>query len=110
MRYDKKHATETPNNNKFLLNSNRHGEGAENYYTLSFDYRFQHVDDEVWFAHAVPYTYTDMQNSIKQMMVGTGDIMRAEILCNSLSGMPVPLLTITENVDSYLRHEDQLML
>lgn len=44
------------------------------------------------------------------MMVGTGEIMRAEILCNSLSGMPVPLLTITENVDSYLRHEDQLML
>jgi len=41
MRYDKKHATETPNNNKFLLNSNGHGEGAENYFTLSFDYRFR---------------------------------------------------------------------
>ena len=34
--------------------------GVENYYTLSFDYRFEYTADEVWFAHAVPYTYTCM--------------------------------------------------
>ena len=43
-----------------MQNHNGLGEGVENYYTLSFDYRFEHPGDEVWFAHAVPYTFTDM--------------------------------------------------
>ena len=47
-------------NDRFLQNNNGHGEGTENYFTLSFDYRFEYPDDEVWFAHAVPYTYTEM--------------------------------------------------
>jgi hypothetical protein len=58
------------NNDKFLQNNNGHGEGVENYYTLSFDYRFEHPNDEVWFANAVPYTYTDMQKSVSSMMEG----------------------------------------
>lgn len=49
------------NDNKFLQKNNGHGEGVDNYYTLSFDYRFEHPNDVLWFAHAVPYTYTDMQ-------------------------------------------------
>jgi len=36
--------------------------------------------------------------------------MRAEILCNSLGGMPVPLITITENVQSFLPYGDLLAL
>jgi hypothetical protein len=49
------------NNNAFLLNNNGAGEGVDFYYTFSFTYEFQAgVDDEVWFAHAVPYTYTRM--------------------------------------------------
>ena len=52
------------NNDKFLYKNNGHGEGVENYYTLSFEYQFEHTDDEVWFAHAVPYTYTDLSNKM----------------------------------------------
>lgn len=52
------------NNNKFLQDNNGHGEGVENYYTLSFEYKFEYLEDEVWFAHAVPYTYTDMQSQV----------------------------------------------
>jgi len=44
------------------------GEGVDYYYTLSFDYKFDHLNDEVWFAHAVPYTYTQMCHSINTML------------------------------------------
>lgn len=31
------------------------------YYCLSFDYKFEHCDDEVLFAYTIPYSYTQMQ-------------------------------------------------
>ena len=86
-------------NDKFLYNNNGHGEGVENYFTLSFEYRFEYCEDEVWFAHAVPYTYSDMQRSVAGMMTPENSkIMRTEILCKTLSGLPVPLMTITQDV------------
>jgi hypothetical protein len=37
------------------------GEGVDNYFTFSFSYEFEaHENDEVWFAHAIPSTYTEM--------------------------------------------------
>lgn len=36
--------------------------------------------------------------------------MRKEILANTLSGVAIPLLTITEDVDSYLSYAEQLSL
>lgn len=90
--------------------NNGHGEGVETYFTLSFHYYFEHCEDEVWFAHAVPYTYTDMQNSVKDMITGNEKIIRKEILCNTLSGNPVPLLTITQNVETCLPHNEQILL
>ena len=54
----KMHANEN-NNNAFLYNNNGAGEGVGTYFTLSFTYEFTpNQDDEVWFAHAVPSTYT----------------------------------------------------
>ena len=51
--------------NRFLLDANGAGEGAENYYSLSFTYDFEaNKDDEVWFAHAIPYTYTDLNEQL----------------------------------------------
>lgn len=50
------------------MNNNGAGEGVENYYTFSFTYEFEpNQDDEVWFAHAIPYTYTDMQENLAEM-------------------------------------------
>jgi cytosolic carboxypeptidase protein 2/3 len=47
--------------NAFLLSNNGLGEGASTYFTLSFEYVFEaNKDEEVWFAHGIPYTYTDM--------------------------------------------------
>ena len=84
----------------------------ENYYTLSFEYKFEYLEDEVWFAHAVPYTYTDMQNQVNSLFQDphNNSILRKEILANTLSGIAVPLLTITENVDSYSFYSEQMLL
>jgi hypothetical protein len=91
---------------KFLQKNNGGGEGVDQYYTLSFDYRFESYNDEVWFAHAVPYTYTEMSRKLKGQCEEHPEIMRAEMLCNTLAGMPVPLITITENVDSYITYAE----
>lgn len=92
---------------KFLQNNNGLGEGALNYYTLSFDYKFEHAHDEVWFANAVPYTYSDLNRFVKAQ---THADLRAEVLCLSLAGRPVPLLTITDELASYLSYQEQLAL
>jgi hypothetical protein len=50
------------NNNAFLYNNNGAGEGVDTYFTLSFKYEFlANEDDELWFAHAIPSTYTNLQ-------------------------------------------------
>lgn len=43
-------------------------------------------------------------------MAETKDILRKEILSSTLSGFAVPLLTITENVESYINYSEQLSL
>lgn len=47
--------------NNFLMNQAGAGEGVDFYYTFSFTYEFEaNVEDELYFAHAIPYTYTHM--------------------------------------------------
>ena len=53
--------TDENNNNAFLYNYNGAGEGVDTYFTLSFKYAFvPNQDDEVWFSHAIPATYTQL--------------------------------------------------
>lgn len=40
---------------------------GKGYYTLSFDYTFQHDDDTVYFAYATPYTYQDCQHDLLEI-------------------------------------------
>lgn len=101
------------NNNAFLLSNNGAGEGVDFYYTLSFTYEFEaNVDDEVWFAHAVPYTYTRMQEHLAQIRgrEKNKSMLRANILCYSLGKSPVPLLTITDNIETYLDYYEEMRL
>lgn len=51
-----------------LYNNNGAGEGLEYYFTLSFWYEFEYEEDEVIFAHAIPYTFTDLQNNLKALI------------------------------------------
>jgi len=34
---------------------------------MSFDYKFDYGDDEVYVAYTVPYTYTQLQSHIRQI-------------------------------------------
>lgn len=101
------------NNNAFLYNNNGAGEGVETYFTFSFKYEFiPNQDDEVWFAHAIPWTYTEMQEDLlkyteKEEYKST---LRMEMLCQSLAKAPLPLLTITENVETYMSYYEELRL
>lgn len=68
-RYTESEEIAQAGHNSFLYNNNGAGEGVDNYFTLSFKYEFEpNQNDEVWFAHAIPYTYTRMQKHIKQIV------------------------------------------
>ena len=80
------------------------------YYTFSFCYEFEaHENDEVWFAHAIPSTFTEMNTFLKDYSMSQS-FARTELLCQSLCKLPVPLITITENVQTYLSYEEELRI
>jgi cytosolic carboxypeptidase protein 2/3 len=67
------------------------------YYELSFTYDFKQKQDTVYFAYCVPYTFSKMQARLRQIKTKR-DIVREDRLCYSLSGLPVPILTVTSHV------------
>eukprot|EP00826_Nyctotherus_ovalis_P022204 TRINITY_DN17284_c0_g1_i3.p1 TRINITY_DN17284_c0_g1~~TRINITY_DN17284_c0_g1_i3.p1 ORF type:complete len:210 (+),score=36.90 TRINITY_DN17284_c0_g1_i3:69-698(+) len=73
------------------------GGGKKVYYCLSFEYSFDYADDEVFFAYSVPYTYTDMNKLLREIknIRNVGEFMREGVLCKSLGGISIPILTIT---------------
>jgi hypothetical protein len=87
----------------FLYNNSNAGEGLEYYFTLSFTYEFDEDEEEVFFAQAVPYTFTDLQKDLVKMRDKTTGlyIMEYNILCKELAGTACPMITITDNIDSY---------
>lgn len=101
------------NNNAFLYNNNGAGEGVNTYFTLSFKYEFTpNQDDELYFAHAIPYTYSQIQKKLVSLRDDERHkpYLKINLLCLSLAKIPVSLLTITENVDTYLDYYEDLRL
>lgn len=74
------------------------------YYTLSFTYKFEHPHDRVYFAHSYPYTYTQLQEYLSKLKKHQ-DIARVDPLCYTLAGNSCDVVTITENIHSYISHE-----
>ena len=66
------------------------------YYSLTFVYKFLWEGDKVYFAYAVPYTFTRLVKVIREICTDHEDIIHQDILCKSLSGVEVPFLTITD--------------
>ncbi|XP_013793241.1 cytosolic carboxypeptidase 1-like isoform X2 [Limulus polyphemus] len=76
------------------------------YYTLSFTVSFAHAGDVCYLAYHYPYTYSLLQthlycleNSYDTTMV----YFKKQDLCTSMTGNPVPLLTITAQPPDALR-------
>ena len=80
------------------------------YYTLSFIYTFEYEEDEVFFAHCYPYTYTDLQRHMASVIVRSADILRVDSLCQSNAGNDCPVLTITSDLASYPPWEEERLL
>lgn len=71
-------------------------------FTLSFTYNFKYENDKVYFAYAVPYTYSDLQDYISLLTTCYSDILRVDSICESLAGNSCQVITITENIEDYI--------
>eukprot|EP00347_Sterkiella_histriomuscorum_P011037 403373989 len=79
------------------------------HYSLSFQYTFEYDDDIVFFSHFYPYTHRDLKHTLATVMQlpKINSIMRVDNLCNTLGGNPCYILTITQNMRTYLTSEDE---
>ena len=86
------------------------------YYSLSFEYTFEHDEDSVYFAYGIPYTYSMLVHYIKYLNHKYGknrkrteesELIRSRVLCKSLSGVELPLLTITNFPEAYQEEEEK---
>ena len=66
------------------------------YYALTFEIIFKHDDDEVFFAHCYPFTYSDQVAFINKVCTFQNkDKIRKTVLCKSLAGNDVDMLIVT---------------
>jgi cytosolic carboxypeptidase protein 2/3 len=66
------------------------------YYCLTFEIKFKHDSDTVYFAHCYPYTYTDLNDFVKRVCTfANKDKIRKTVLCKSLGGNDVDMLIVT---------------
>lgn len=77
------------------------------YYALTFTYSFKYENDLVYFAYAVPYTYTHLNDYLQSIQEQHSSILRIDTLCNSLANNACKFLTITNNVQSYKAYKAQ---
>ena len=64
------------------------------YYSLSFTFLFP-TNESFRFAYSIPYTYTDLFKFLSELH--NFFFIKKEVLCKSLSGVDVPILTITDS-------------
>jgi len=77
------------------------------YYTLTFTFTFPHDEDEVYFSHCYPYTFSDLQQDLRVMEQDPSMLrrFRRRKLCDTLAGNPCDLITITSFGDSVALRE-----
>lgn len=78
-------------------------------YSLTFTYDFEYDNDIVFFAHWFPYTASDCCEFLDQIQKKTDqkDILKRDILCATLGGRPWHMLTITENISTYMNSNEE---
>ena len=67
------------------------------FFTATFTYTFEYDQDFVFFSYSYPYTMTDLRNDLEAI---EADPVRSKytsfgFLCKTLSGVDVPIITIT---------------
>ncbi|KAF2362086.1 Peptidase M14 carboxypeptidase A [Trinorchestia longiramus] len=81
------------------LDSDDDGDEENASYTLTFNLTFPHDHDTVYLAHCYPYTFSLLQQHLLSIQNDPlkASICRQRVMCRSLAGNPVYLLTITSN-------------
>ena len=66
-------------------------------YGVTWSHIFKHCGDTCFFAHTYPYTYSDLQDYLQKILNNRekAKFCKYRVLCHSIAGNPVPLLTIT---------------
>ncbi|XP_030071192.1 cytosolic carboxypeptidase 3 isoform X2 [Microcaecilia unicolor] len=76
---------------------NNFGSEGKNYYSLSWTFEFPHHGDTCYFAHCYPYTYSNLQEYLADISNDheRSTFCKVRVLCRSLAGNLVYVLTIT---------------
>ena len=54
----------------------------------------------MYFSYSYPYTFSTLQQFIKEASLNQKDFLGESVLCKSLSGVEIPILTITSRLHS----------
>jgi hypothetical protein len=84
----------------------------QSHFTLEWKYVYEYGDDEVFFAQSQPYTYSDLLHDLQDIKRrhASDNIVRTNILCKTEADNSCPMVTITENVGTFLRYESEALL
>ncbi|XP_052630301.1 cytosolic carboxypeptidase 3-like isoform X1 [Harpia harpyja] len=77
---------------------NNAGQDGRQYFSLTWTFQFPHDRDTCYFAHCYPYTYSNLQEYLVAISKDPvkSKICKIHILCHSLAGNSVYVLTITK--------------
>ncbi|XP_047917109.2 cytosolic carboxypeptidase 3 isoform X2 [Anser cygnoides] len=88
--------------NEIKYYKNNVGEGGRRYFSLTWTFQFPHDRDTCYFAHCYPYTYSNLQEYLVDISKDPvrSKFCKIRILCRSLAGNIVHVLTITNPPES----------
>lgn len=83
--------------NEIKYYKNNVGQGGRQYFSLTWTFQFPHDQDTCYFAHCYPYTYSNLQEYLVAISKDPvkSKFCKIHILCHSLAGNIVYVLTIT---------------
>jgi hypothetical protein len=81
--------------------------GRSEYYCLAFTYSFRYENDLVLFAYSIPYSYTRLVDDMEILQVQYPNILRVNTLCKSILGNACPIITITEDIRTFINYQEE---
>ena len=80
-------------NISYHANNIRRPNSNKTFYTMTFTYSFDHINDTVYFAYSYPYTYSHLMEDLKK--IEDLPFLTRKLLCYSIAGNRCDYLTIT---------------
>jgi hypothetical protein len=78
------------------------------YYMMSFTYEFKEKDEKTFFSYCYPYDFSKLTEFLASERLAVrangGDFMKESVLCQSLGGVDVPIITISSRLNSDPKH------